>query len=201
MQIGRPRVLGVLGVLCSWLGALACGGSHVPATPRTIPAAADVRQEVLREFGQRLYQALAAGTPEVVVYDDRALGELLEPEAATQARALRSAPLGLEPARLAVLADAAPTSLCIQGGGETGAHGLRARAWTFERALVAGTRPGGRQLAAWVEGTFVLSDQGFGAIALRRVEDPRWEHSDLELATCDMRVELGTPQDVVVVTR
>lgn len=192
-----------------WLLLLlvACGPATAPARatlPQPMPSDEAERHAVLRDLGQRLYAHLADGEPRAVLFDDAALGTLLEPEAATRARAVRVAPLHVHADRLALLRQAEPSSLCIQGGSQAGEgdppFALKGPAWVFERALVAGQRPGGQRVALWVEGTFVLSDSGFGAIALRRVEDPRWEHSDLELATCDVRVELGTPQDVVVVT-
>lgn len=169
-----------------------------------MPSEESERHAVLAELGRRLYVHLAEGEPRAVLFDDSALATLLEPEAATRARAVRVAPLHVHPDRLALLREAEPASLCIQGGAQAQRgdppFALKGAAWIFERALVSGRRPGGQRVALWVEGTFVLSDAGFGAIALRRVEDPRWEHSDLDLATCDVRVELGTTQDVVVVT-
>ena len=188
---------------------VACGASstevaRVPTVPRAMPPEASEREAVLVELGRRLYAHLAEGSPHAILFGDETLTELLEPDAAVRARAVRVAPLYAHAERLALLQEAQPDSLCIQGGAEARRgdppFSLRGAAWTFERALVSGRRPGGRRVALWVEGTFVLTDRGFGAIGLRRVEDPRWEHSDLELATCDVRVELGTPQDMVVVT-
>ncbi|MCB9600157.1 MAG: hypothetical protein H6721_01780 [Sandaracinus sp.] len=187
----------------------ACGGpsaerAGASTLPRAMPAEASEREAVLAELGRRLYAHLAEGNPTAILFEDGALRDLLEPDAAERARAVRVAPLHVHPERLALLREAEPASLCIQGGAEAQRgdppFALKGAAWVFERALVSGRRPGGQRVALWIEGTFVLTDGGFGAIALRRVEDPRWEHSDLELATCDVRVEFGTPQDVVVVT-
>jgi hypothetical protein len=66
--------------------------------------------------------------------------------------------------------------------------------WTIERVLVIGIRPGGRRIAAWIEGTFVYTDAGIGALDLERVEQPRWEHSDLELAPCDFAIRNDLPE-------
>lgn len=185
-------------------GASSMEGTRVPVAPRAMPPEASAREEVLVELGRRLYARLAEGSPQAILFEDEILTELLEPEAAQSARAVRVAPLYAHADRLTVLREARPDSLCIQGGTEARRgdppFALRGAAWSFERALVSGRRPGGRRVALWVEGTFVLTNRGFGAIGLRRVEDPRWEHSDLELTTCDVRVELGTPQDMVVVT-
>ncbi len=40
----------------------------------------------------------------------------------------------------------------------------------------------------------MFSDAGFGALDLERVETPRWEHSDLELAPCDMAIRNDLPE-------
>ena len=59
------------------------------------------------------------------------------------------------------------------------------------REVALGGRVGLRcGVAAWVEGVFVYSNAGFKAIDLQRVEAPRWEHADLEIATCDMQAGL-----------
>ena len=81
--------------------------------------------------------------------------------------------------------------------------GLRESGWVFDRALVVGVTsegPEGRRVAAWVEGTFVYTTEGFGAISIVRVERPRWEHSDLELAPCDMEVGVHSPLSIVEVS-
>jgi hypothetical protein len=182
----------------------AAEGPHSCLAP---PDGSPERSEALRVVGQTLYAALHEGAPEQVLFDDAAVNALLTPNAATRARALRaglSTRLQIEPVRFQVLGDASPDAICVQGTriAEPGdvQFGNQDRAWVFERALISGEQPGGRKVAAWVEGTFVFTDAGFGAIDLSRVEAPRWEHSDLELATCDVRVSLSTPQDVVVAT-
>ena len=184
---------------------LACGGSTPEGdTPPTAPSACadrptspEARENALRTFGQRVYVSLRAGAPERLLYDDVDLEHLLTPEAATRARALRAglgARLSIDPARFRVLADAEPEAICLQGTRSAPPadprFGNNAPAWTFERALISGIRPDGRKLGAWVEGSFLYSDVGFGATDLTRVEVPRWEHSDLEIATCDVRVHL-----------
>ena len=60
--------------------------------------------------------------------------------------------------------------------------------------------PTGRRVAAWVEGVFIQTDGGFVAIDLHRVEDPRCEHTDLEIAPCDMEAGIRHPQDVGMAT-
>jgi hypothetical protein len=50
---------------------------------------------------------------------------------------------------------------------------------------------GGGALAGWVEGQFLHTDAGFGALRLDRVEAPRRDHADLELAICELRARAG----------
>jgi hypothetical protein len=72
--------------------------------------------------------------------------------------------------------------------------GLQADGWIFDRFLLIGRRPSGRRIAAWVEGVFVYTDAGFTALDLERVEEPRWEHSDLEIAPCDLSIRNDLPE-------
>lgn len=81
--------------------------------------------------------------------------------------------------------------VCIQGARVEASGsplGLREPTWVFERALIIGRRPDGRRIASWLEGAFAFSSRGFFALYLERVEAPRWEHSDLDLARCDLAV-------------
>jgi hypothetical protein len=81
--------------------------------------------------------------------------------------------------------------LCVQQGRSEpsgGPIGLRAPGFVFERALLIGREPDGGPVASWVEGEFLNTDAGFGALTLERVEPPRRDHADLELAQCEIRV-------------
>ena len=105
---------------------------------------------------------------------------------------LRDRPLELPVARLREFRETRYVSVCAQGSEpahQGGALGLRRPTWTLQRILVVGRRDGGQRLAAWVEADFAYGPEGFEALDLRRVEAPRWEHSDLEIATCDLRVD------------
>jgi hypothetical protein len=75
--------------------------------------------------------------------------------------------------------------------------GLRQSGFVFERGLLIGREAGGGELAGWVEGVFVLTGQGFVALEIQRVEPPRRDHSDLELAECEIADHRSSPQDVV----
>jgi hypothetical protein len=78
--------------------------------------------------------------------------------------------------------------------------GLREPGFVAERVLVVGAEPGGGKVAAWVEGSFVLTDQGFFAVSLQRLETPRRDHADLDLAPCDLEIGVRSPRQVVVST-
>jgi hypothetical protein len=108
---------------------------------------------------------------------------------------LRAAPRPAAPVTLsadarALLRSARYAGLCIQQGRAEpsgGSLGLRAPGFVFERALLIGRDGGGGAVASWVEGRFLHTDAGFGALSLERVEAPRRDHADLELADCELR--------------
>lgn len=185
-----------------------CGGglSSRPVRPIPVPASEQARHEALDRAGRRIYGALAAGRPERLLFDDLTLRRLLVPDAATQASALRAGlevRLGLRREAFSAFDGAKYLGICVQGARLEPAGtsmGLKHAGWMFDRALVAGIEPSGRRIASWVEGAFLFTTKGFGAISLDRVEEPRWEHSDLELAPCDMEAGLHDTQDVVGVS-
>lgn len=171
-----------------------------PTTAVTAPVARSEREQAIVAFGQRAWEALRAGAPSRLLYDDLDLRELMEPAGATRFSA-RRASLGTRVGSTvdfeSLLAEAQYAGICLQGAREEDAGtvlGLRARGWVFDRALIIGRRSGGRRIAAWIEGTFVFTDAGFGALDIERVEAPRWEHSDLELAPCDMAIRDDLPE-------
>jgi hypothetical protein len=166
----------------------------------------DARQVAVDELGQRAWDALRRGDPETLLYDDVALRALLEPDAATRFAARRSltdlGSCGTPPGCAGhsdpptMLASARYVGLCVQGArlepaGEV--LGLKQEAWVLDRVLVIGSLPTGRRVAAWIEGTFVYSTHGFRAIDIERVEEPRWEHTDVEIAPCDLAIRRDTP--------
>jgi len=170
--------------------------AEVARAPRELPPQGDARDAVVARFGERLFAALAAGAPGDLLYDDEAVAVLLTPESATRVRALRATRVDADPAQLRRFAETEYLGVCLQGARHEPAHGsvgAVAPTWVVGRALVVGRKPNGQRLGAWVEGTFVYSNVGFGAVDLRRVESPRWEHSDLEIATCELSVGLHDP--------
>jgi len=88
---------------------------------------------------------------------------------------------------------------CFQGLREEPAGtvtGLIEPGWLFERVLLVGQEATGR-VATWLEGEFLWTDAGFGALTILSVEDPRRGHADLELAVCDVDLGVHQPLDVV----
>ncbi|MFW5875646.1 MAG: hypothetical protein ACOCXM_02800 [Myxococcota bacterium] len=200
-------VLGLL-VACGGAGGVAAPEQPTgPATAMPVPDERGVRNRALERLGKRIYRALARGDVKSLLLDDLAFRRLLAPEAATRASAWRTGVrtrLAMRREAFEVLEAAAYVGVCVQGSRLEPAGspvGLREPGWVLDRVLVAGEKPGGSRLAAWVEGSFLYTDAGFGAISLDRVEEPRWEHSDLDLAPCDMEVGIRGPQHVVGVTR
>lgn len=190
--------LAALGLLIVGCGGTGGSGGTTPAdrVEFTLPVPADreVRVAAMRDIGARLYAALSEGRPQDVLLGDDELRLVLAAPAATRASALRvglGARLGLGRSDFGPFQTSEFAGVCLQEARLEPAAtpvGLVREAWVFDRVLVVGRRPGGRRVAAWVEGEFVFTNAGFGAIDLRRIEAPRVEHSDLELATCDMEV-------------
>jgi hypothetical protein len=179
---------------------LACGGASTRATvPLPAPDSRAARDTAIEAFGRRAWAALAEGRPGRLLYDDVELRALLDPAGATRFSARRlslGSRVGATGELSARLASAEYAGICLQGArveDAGGVLGLERPAWVFDRALVIGRRPGGQRIASWIEGSFVLSDAGFGALDLERVEAPRWEHSDLEIAPCDHAVRDDQP--------
>lgn len=182
----------------------ACAGTQVPPlAPAPLPASEAARDDALTRFGELLFDAIARGSVGELPFDDVALRALLGSGAAERAAAARlntADSLGPAPAERAAFAGARYTGLCVQQGRVEpagGALGLSRPGFVFERALVVAAHPEGGRVAAWVEGEFLFSSRGFGAVTVRRVEAPRRDHSDLELAVCELAVGLSGPQSLV----
>ncbi len=175
-------------------------GSQVTRTLPSPPARAD-RDRALEQLGLRMFEALRQGSTHALLLPDDALGRVLEPEAAARLRVLRvSRPTVLEPAPRS-LDGARYVGLCVQGLYLEPAGsplGLTQPAMLVRRALVLGALPDQGAIAAWVEGTFVLTDQGFFALSIAHAEQPRRGHADLEIGVCDLAVGGAAPPAVVV---
>jgi hypothetical protein len=171
-----------------------------------VPPSDRARNDALLRTGERIYEALAEGRPDRLLVDDDGLRRLVTDDAATRYAAVRmgiSMRLAVDPAEFEAFRNSTYTGICLQHARVEPPGtpiGLVERGWVFDRALVVGQQAGGRRFASWIEGTFVYTPDGFVAIDIARIEIPRWEHADLELATCDMEVGVHGPQQVVDVT-
>jgi hypothetical protein len=184
--------------LCFAMILAGCGGGSAGQVTRALAMPPDVekRHAAMDEFGRRLHAALRAGRPLAILLDDDQVRRLLESDAATRFAARRAAigsRLGNGPRIASALAETRYLGVCLQDSRDSTPDewGLRTAGWTFRRVLLVARRPGGRRVALWIDGVFVYTDRGFGALDLERMEDPRWEHSDLELAACDMATSLN----------
>lgn len=187
------------------LALIGCGGANSSRLPSAAPLPAEhaARERVLQSFGAQLFAALSKGAPRQILFDEEALRVLLEPNAAERAVSLRhnlAATLAAELGDGGLFFGTKYQALCIQRArpeAAGGPLGLRQPGWVFDRVLVVAEEPGGGRVAAWVEGVFLHTDQGLGAIDLSRLEAPRRDHADLELATCDLVAGAWAPQPVV----
>ena len=169
--------------------APAAASMRVPTAPRPLPAHG-ASSAALDALGQRLYAAVSSGQWGEVLFDEVVLDALLDSSASSQA--LRSSrTVALSPEQRGLWGQASYAGLCVQQGRlepASGVIGLRSPGFVFERALLIGQEPGGGQIAGWVDGRFLNTDAGFGALAVERVETPRRDHADLELQVCELRV-------------
>lgn len=166
--------------------------ARVPHEPRPLPAK-EPANAALDAFGRRLYSAVAVGDWHEVLFGDGALSALLQPPAAARATGTSRAVL-LTPEQRGLWSGARYAGICVQQGRlepASGPAGLRTAGFLFERALLIGREPGGGAIAGWVEGRFLNTDAGFGALLVERVETPRRDHADLELQVCELRVIAG----------
>ncbi|HEX2679430.1 MAG TPA: hypothetical protein VHM19_22420 [Polyangiales bacterium] len=164
----------------------------MPRLPEPLPAG-DNAPAALDAFGRRLYAAVASSRWSEVLFDDEALDALLEPTAANRIGTVQRA-VALSTQQRELWNVATYAGICVQQGRLEPAAGpvaLRAEGFLFERALLIGREPGGGLIAGWVEGRFLNTDAGFGALQIERVETPRRDHSDLELQVCELRVLAG----------
>ncbi len=173
-----------------------CAGSPL------LPAVVDdevVRDAALDALGRRLFRAAKEGRFTALLVDGEALDGLLDPAAADRVRhhrPLLARQFSGARRRGRHWRDARYAGLCIAHG-ETeqpgGPSGLIAPGFVVQRALLIGQREDGDRVAAWIDGTFVLTAEGLVAVEIRQVEAPRWEHSDLELGRCEIAVGSWEP--------
>ncbi len=187
----------------------ACGGGQTPAgstvAQRALeaPTSGEQRSAALHQFAERAFRTLRDGHAVELVFPDAALDRLLNAPSARRASGQRhDMPRAdvMAPRQFELLRGATFDGACFQGLHEEPAGsivGLLHNGWMFERVLLVGSEPTGR-LAIWLEGEFLWTDKGFGAIAIHSAEAPRRNHADLELAVCD--VDLGVHEPLAVVS-
>lgn len=181
MTIGRLVFLVVLLAGCA---------TKTPVRARTLPPDAAARRDSLDALARSLYVAFGAGNPETTLIARNELDDLLTPEGRLRAELWREHG-GFEFARKPweqIARASRYIGFCAQGARDQGPSsgiGLREPAWTLGRLLLV-SDDGVRRSAAWAEGTFVLTDQGFRVLSYTRIEAPRAHHADLDLAPCDV---------------
>ncbi len=157
---------------------------------RTLPEEAQVRRETLDQLARNLYVAFSSGAPESALIARSELDDLLTPEGRLRAERWRDTG-GFEFARQPwsqIARGSRYIGFCAQSAHDEGngtGIGLKEPAWTLGRLLLV-SEDSARRSAAWAEGTFVLTDQGFRVLSLTRIEAPRAHHADLDLAPCDV---------------
>lgn len=189
-------------VLLAACGGTQAGGGETAGPTRcvSLPDDEGARHDAVDALGHRVWAAMSEASPEDLLYDDLALRILLSPTAATRFAARRisfSERIGSSANFASLISNAAYAGVCLQGARSEeagGVLGLEEDGWVFDRLLLIGRRQDGQRLAAWIEGLFLYSDAGFFALDLERVEEPRWEHSDLEIAPCDLAIRNDLPQ-------
>lgn len=188
--------LGLAGVSFAVITA-GCGGGILRATHGVpLPDSVELRHLALDAFGQRLHAALRDSTPLDLLFDVDEVRVLQEGTAATRSLARRASlafPLAAAAGVRRSLHDTSYLGICVQDAHDEsarGALGLMHESWTFRRVLLAARRLDGHRVALWLDGVFIFADTGFGILDLERIEDLRWEHSDLDILPCDMVVGL-----------
>jgi hypothetical protein len=179
-------------IACSTLIACAAHQSSAALDARRLSSDAAVTRAELDQFGHRLYDALSRGQLAGLALDDGALRSVLLPDAAQRAltRRAQSPAIHVPTDARALFGAARYAGICVQQGRvepEAGVVGLRHVGFLFERALLVGREPGGGAIASWVEGRFVHTTNGFEVLDFDRVESPRRDHADLDLAVCELR--------------
>lgn len=180
----------------TWCLLAGCGSSAALSGPLPQPDASEARLDALRTLGSAVFAAARAGDPRRLLASDADLQRLLEATAAEQLRPARAAAWSGPVRASSQLAPIAFASACMQRlrhEGIGGELGLQAAGWVVDRVLVEGRRADGARVGAWVAGAFVYTSQGFVALTVSELEELRWEHADLELAVCDVRVTAEGP--------
>ncbi len=176
-------------VLAGVVVLMGCAG-RAQVHGRTVPGDAQLKRQTVDELARSLYDAFGHGTPERTLIARNELDDLLTPEGRLRAEWWRDKG-DFEFARKPwseIARGSRYVGFCAQGARDEAPGsgvGLREPAWTFGRLLLV-SENGNRRSAAWAEGTFVLTDQGFRVLSYTRIEAPRAHHTDLDFAPCDV---------------
>jgi hypothetical protein len=170
---------------------LACVGGYSAPRPALLPVDQVARRQSLEQLARMLFDAMKAQSPQRALAHQQDLDALLPVssralvERERHAQADRGGRGGAFPGPWS---QASYAGFCVQGAREVapgGALELDKSAWQLDRVLVVAAL-GQARSAAWVEGRFLFTDQGWRTLSLTRIEPPRAGHSDLELAPCDV---------------
>jgi len=170
-----------------------CAGAPALA-PARMPPDASLRRDSLSDLGQRLFAALRSGSIGQCVATPFEVDQLLSPEARLHVERERRAHDGFATSSVFPRdwAGASYAGFCAQGAREEPAHaalGLAQRGWVLDRILVVASL-GSTRSASWLEGRFVYTEAGWKLLSMRQIEQPRRQHSDLDLAPCDVEAGL-----------
>ena len=192
------------GLRLAWLslmlGAAGCGASatsSVEPYAELWPEAAGARESEAHRLGRALFEALQSGDETSILMTTEQLEATLHPAVyihVQQRRALARTGRGGNGG--SQWRGTEYLGACFQGVRREPADtslGLRRPAGVVDRVLVVGRRADGTRLATWVEGSLVRVQGALRAISSLPIESPRWEHSDLEIAPCDLTVGIHEP--------
>jgi hypothetical protein len=180
--------------LLLYLWLLPACATAPPLSPAAMPHEAALRRDSLSDLGKRLFEALRAGTIDQCVATPLELDQLIEPQARMHVDRERRAHGSFATSSVFPRdwAAASYAGFCAQGAREEPAHaalGLTQRGWVLERILVVASL-GTTRSASWLTGRFVYSEAGWKLLSLSQIEQPRRQHSDLDLAPCDVEAGL-----------
>jgi hypothetical protein len=190
------RVLRAVPFLVSLIGGgllMACGAGRPAIAPEGMPVDATVRRASLSELGKQLFDGLRTGGLRACFASPGEIDALIVPEARFRLERERAESVERVDSTGSFRSDWALASyggFCAQGAREEAAGnslGLTRPGWVLDRILVVADLGEGRaRSASWLEGAFVYTAYGWKALSFRRIEPPRRQHADLELAPCDV---------------
>jgi len=179
------------------VGCGATSGTGDGAYSQLWPQAAEARDSEAHRLGRTLFEALQRGDEVSILMTTDELEELLHPEVYLRMQSRRPlARTGHGGGGSSRWRGTEYLGACFQGVRREPADtalGLRHPAGVVDRVLVVGQRSDGARLATWIEGSLIRTQTGLRAIASLPIEPPRWEHSDLEIAPCDLAVGFRGP--------